>query len=71
MTAEQFLDAVWMITDTAPDQGRRAGAAAAVRRLGAAGAPVRPRGAGEGRRADALAGPAEPRAGGDDAAATC
>ena len=32
MTAEQFLDAVWMLTQTGPGEGRRAGDAAGVRR---------------------------------------
>ncbi len=48
-----------------PGQGRRVGSP--VVRGDRAGAPVRPRGAGQVRRADAVAGPPEPRAGGHDA----
>ena len=48
-----------------PGQGRRVGPPAV--RGDRAGAPVRPCGAGQVRRADAVAGPAEPRAGGHDA----
>ena len=53
MTAEQFLDAVWLVTGTAPAKADAIGSPAV--RGDRAGAPVRPRGAGQVRRADAVA----------------
>ncbi len=65
MTAEQFLDAVWLITGTGPAKADATGPP--LVRGGRARAPVRPRGDGQVGRADAVAGPAEPRAGGHHA----
>ncbi len=60
------MDAVWMLTQTGPAKAAAPVAAAGVRYLGPGRTPLHPGVAGECRPADALARPAEPRAGGDD-----
>jgi len=66
MSAEQFLDAVWMLTRP-PCQSRRGHRRGPVRGFGAAGAPLDSRIAQKVRRADALTRPAQSRASRHDA----
>ena len=69
LTAEQFIDAIWMLTDTAPDETDRAGGDPAFPAIDVPKERRFVRGDARGlRRPHALAGPAQPRAGGHDAA---